>query len=118
MVQYSLVILRMLHVSYISSRNWFDVSFDILNVTRTRIKQAKMLFCDIRSIIHNYDPFEYQKQTDFINSIESVNLMITLYIKDIICNKEYNKENSKNDFLKFLKLSLWGNRLYYFYLIF
>ncbi|KAG5318719.1 ARMT1 methyltransferase, partial [Pseudoatta argentina] len=62
--------------------------------------------------MHNYDPFEYQKQTDFINAIESLDLIIGLYIKDILCNKEYNKENSKNDFLKFLKLSLWGNRLY------
>jgi len=76
-----------------------------------------MSFCNSRNIMDNYDPFKYQKQIDFIDSIESVDLMIALYIKDILCNKEYSKENSKNDFLKFLKLSLWGNRLYYFYLI-
>ncbi|XP_012539319.1 damage-control phosphatase ARMT1 [Monomorium pharaonis] len=63
----------------------------------------------LTNTIHTYDPFEYSKQTDFIDSIDAMDL-IALYLKDIICNKEYNKENSKNDFLKLLKLSLWGNR--------
>ncbi|XP_024876138.1 protein-glutamate O-methyltransferase-like [Temnothorax curvispinosus] len=63
----------------------------------------------LMNTIHGYDPFECHKQNDFINSLDSIDLIIT-YVKDIICNKEYNMENSKNDFLKFLELSLWGNR--------
>ncbi|KAL0124486.1 hypothetical protein PUN28_006377 [Cardiocondyla obscurior] len=63
----------------------------------------------LTNTMHSYDPFEYQKQNEFITSIDSIEL-ITVYIKDIICNKEYNIENSKNDFLKLLELSLWGNR--------
>lgn len=58
--------------------------------------------------MRNYDPFEQHKQAVFINSIDSVDA-VALYIKNIIC-EEYNKENSKNDFIKLLKLSLWSNR--------
>ncbi|XP_011870438.1 PREDICTED: UPF0364 protein C6orf211 homolog [Vollenhovia emeryi] len=63
----------------------------------------------LTSTLHSYDPFECYKQDDFINSLDSIEL-IASYVKDIICNKEYNVENSKKDFLKFLQLSLWGNR--------
>lgn len=116
-----MVVLRNLHVSCTSSRNWFDVSFNrgfnVLNLylfTTFKFIQSKLKYRFLsfyfRNTIHSYDPFECHKQNDFINSISSIDLLINLYIKDIICNKEYNIENSKNDFLKFLKLSLWGNR--------
>ncbi|KYN02992.1 PREDICTED: putative protein-glutamate O-methyltransferase [Cyphomyrmex costatus] len=86
---------------------WFNTDWLYCECHMYRVLAQEI---SLLNTMYNYDPFEYQKQTDFINSIESVDLMITLYIKDILCNKEYNKENSKNDFLKFLKLSLWGNR--------
>lgn len=59
--------------------------------------------------MQSYDPFEYIKQAAFINSIDSMNILAS-YVSDIVCNKEYNEESSKNDFSKLLKLSLWGNR--------
>lgn len=59
--------------------------------------------------MQSYDPFEYIKQAAFINSIDSMNILAS-YVSDIICNKEYNEESSKNDFPKLLKLSLWSNR--------
>lgn len=86
---------------------WFNTAWLYCECYMYRVLAQEI---GLMNIMRNYDPFEYQKQADFINSIESMDLMVALYIKDIICNKEYNKENSRNDFLKFLKLSLWGNR--------
>jgi len=59
--------------------------------------------------MQSYDPFEYIKQAAFVNSIDSMNILAS-YVNDIVCDKEYNKESSKKDFSRLLKLSLWGNR--------
>ncbi|KAL6254593.1 hypothetical protein P5V15_014645 [Pogonomyrmex californicus] len=59
--------------------------------------------------LHSYDPFEQQKQAEFINSYESMAVLAS-YVKNIVCNEEYNVANSPNDFLKLLKCCLWGNR--------
>lgn len=61
-----------------------------------------------RRTLHSYDPLEYNKQTDLISSTDSIALL-AVYIKNIICKAKPN-EDLKNDFLKFLKLSLWANR--------
>lgn len=63
----------------------------------------------LTSSMQNYDPFEQHKQAVFINSIDSVDA-VALYVKNIVCDENYNKENAKSDFVKLLKLSLWSNR--------
>jgi len=74
------------------------------------VKNAKISLYDNRSFISNYDPFEINKRDTFINSLDSMDA-IALHMKNIIQMKEYDKQlNSKNDFLKLLKLSLWSNR--------
>lgn len=59
--------------------------------------------------MQSYDPFEHIKQAAFINSIDSMDILAS-YVNDMVCNKGYNEESSKNDFSKLVKLSLWGNR--------
>ncbi|KAL6434823.1 hypothetical protein ACFW04_005185 [Cataglyphis niger] len=85
---------------------WFNTTWLYCETYMYRILAQEI---GLTSSMQSYDPFEYVKQASFINSIDSMNILAS-YVSDIVCNKEYNKENSKNDFSKLLKLSLWSNR--------
>ncbi|EFN74727.1 UPF0364 protein C6orf211-like protein [Camponotus floridanus] len=85
---------------------WFNTTWLYCETYMYRILAQEI---GLTSSIQSYDPFEYIKQAAFVNCIDSMNILAS-YVNDIVCNKEYNKENSKNDFSRLLKLSLWGNR--------
>ncbi|XP_029675820.1 protein-glutamate O-methyltransferase-like isoform X1 [Formica exsecta] len=85
---------------------WFNTTWLYCETYMYRVLAQEI---GLTSSMQSYDPFEYIKQAAFINSIDSMNILAS-YVSDIVCNKEYNEESSKNDFSKLLKLSLWGNR--------
>ncbi|XP_072749909.1 damage-control phosphatase ARMT1 isoform X2 [Anoplolepis gracilipes] len=85
---------------------WFSTTWLYCETYMYRVLAQEI---SLTSSMQNYDPFEYIKQAAFINSIDSMNILAS-YVNDIVCNKGYNEKSSKNDFLKLLKLSLWGNR--------
>ena len=63
----------------------------------------------------NYDPFEQQKQSAFINSLSSIEVL-SAYTMNIIHKVEnLSMVETKEELFKFLKSNLWGNKYVLFF---
>lgn len=86
---------------------WFNTTWLYCETYMYRVLAQEI---GLTNSIQSYDPFEHIKQAVFINFIESMDILAS-YVNDIVNNKGYSEESSKNDFSKLLKLSLWSNRV-------
>ncbi|XP_014486883.1 PREDICTED: protein-glutamate O-methyltransferase-like isoform X2 [Dinoponera quadriceps] len=61
--------------------------------------------------LSRYDPFEDEKQANFIQSIGSISALGS-YVRHILCTcwPENDLQTEKEEFRKLLNVSLWGNR--------
>ena len=67
-------------------------------------------FLNYRQRLKNYDPFEKQKQDGFNKSLNSI-IILSQYVMDLINRKaQVLVAERKHEFIKLLKLNLWGNR--------
>lgn len=60
--------------------------------------------------LRNYDPFEQQKQSAFINSMYSIKILST-YIVDLVHRADsLSIVETKEEVFKLIRLNLWGNK--------
>ncbi|XP_058796917.1 damage-control phosphatase ARMT1-like [Phymastichus coffea] len=60
--------------------------------------------------LKTYDPFLIQKKESYFQSLKSMNFVSEHIMKLINTSSNFNTEELQNNFITFLRLSLWGNR--------
>lgn len=86
---------------------WFNTTWLYCECYMYRVLVQELL---LTKYLHNYDPFEQQKQNALINSLNSIDFLSTYIVNLAQKADSLSIVETKEEFFKLLKLNLWGNK--------
>ncbi|XP_029055045.2 damage-control phosphatase ARMT1-like [Osmia bicornis bicornis] len=86
---------------------WFNTIWLYGECYMYRILVQKFL---LMKYLHNYDPFEQQKQSAFVDSLTSIEFLSTYIMNLTLRAESLSVVETKEEFFRLLKLNLWGNK--------
>ncbi|XP_076175635.1 damage-control phosphatase ARMT1 isoform X2 [Ptiloglossa arizonensis] len=90
-----------------STPTWFNTLWLYCECYMYRILAQEFA---LMKYLHNYDPFEKQKQNSFIKSLVSLELLSVYTMKLVQRAESLSDFEIKEELFKFFQLNLWGNK--------